>query len=238
MTNHRYSHQAFFLSIVLFVGLILSAAAEQPVGPSDYSDNRTTGNEIVGKGWYSDWLFLRGFKLSWNITYDENRESHPWYYTYTISSESGGNLNTNLGQFLLETNSDAIRNDFIFVQGGKLEGPVSLTEDMYALLFDDINAGQTTVKFYSAWSPMWGDFYGTSQNYSSSTLAYNAGFGAEPGPADNPFHLWVATPGYDRIQAAAPEPHQYLILSTFIGMSLLLHRYRTKKISEKKHITS
>ena len=238
MKNARWLIRYFRAVCLTLFFLPSLSVAEQPVDPKFYSGKRDTNKGLRSAGAYIDFWFYDGFSIAWDISYDKSREFNPWHYVYTIRNEGGGPLDMDLGRLYLETNQKALYNDFTVSKDsdGNFQKPAEhLTSDFYTIAFTDINEDQVTLDFYSAWSPMWGDFVGYGAR-SNSTYAYNSGLLTEPSDEDAPFDLWVPAPGFERAALPVPEPRHYLTLGSLLCMAFFAQRCRRTNCGSKQRM--
>ncbi len=183
-----------------------------------------------------------GFKISWNISQDNDVAGFPWHYSYTISGYEATDLSRGLSHVILEISGKATQSDFDFgsatgIEFGTFENSGSsgsnpnLPADIYGIKFDGSSGTNVTFTFHSTKAPVWGNFYAKDGN-NPTTTAWNTGLGGPaPTSSDAPFTNWIARPDGDGGDGGGggeiPEPASIAGFGTLLaGFALVAVRRR------------
>ena len=170
-----------FLALAIFVSS--TSYAGIPVGPDNYTGSRSTPDTA---GIDSTGGYLQqngGFKIEWDISFDE--DTGFWDYKYTLTDADGSTVNPDVSHWILQISEeipiDRI-SDFIFDSNAQIQtrgpnwpkdpdfpnnaspggnfGNPNLGTNLYGIKFNTSSAQVDGVyTFKSVEPPVWGDFY-------------------------------------------------------------------------------
>ncbi len=193
---------SFVLLILALAGFLALPLVSQAANTLDYGSLVTDEGITATDGWKS--AGEAGFKIVWDTEFvTTGPYANRWYYEYTVSNDSGGDLAKGLSHIIFQVSEGTTRSDFfgfsvneLAVTGPRLEGPPEsglpgsaanpgLPAVFYGMKFDQeydgneaFNAYKFTLSFYSTRAPMWGDFYAKDgKSGGVDVYAYNADFG-------------------------------------------------------------
>jgi hypothetical protein len=203
-------------------------AVDTPVDAAFWNSSRST-NSGDGIQATKDWSGVGndGFKLSWDISLDNNI----FHYVYTVTDTKGGDLDKDLSHLILQFSDSFTSSDYLDANGNPVPGIVltnysSTTQggsnpNMPGVLYGVKYAGdggQLTIDFYTQRAPVWGSFYAKSGKTDGvDVVAWNTGFTSTstgPGVGVTDFTPWIARPDSS---LAIPEPTTMLLMGSSLG---------------------
>lgn len=226
--------------LILIVLLTLTTCASAlPVFTGSLS---TPSGVVASPGWNSA---SGGFKIAWTIS---EVSANNWYYQYTLSNASDGELPKAPSHLIVEISTNATCDDFWGFNGDEEINTYSSADSsnpnmpgpMYGVKMEGAKNGTSNLYeyfFHSKKAPTWGDFYSKDGKYGSNhtdVTAWNTDYlqtdptaAAQNGllqNADGSYIYKILRP--DTQSTVVPEPGTLMLLG--LGMSLLFLGLRAK----------
>jgi PEP-CTERM motif len=201
--------------LTLAVGLVAAMASTGSAGSVVYGEAADlTGSRSSGSGQ----LVVTGSYKSASVSWDIKDNGGLWHYEYTFTvTTQGKGGGTNIDHLVLELSSNATKDSITNLSGGKLVGVAetalsSKLPDIYGATITPSPSGKTlTISFDSDRSPVWGNFFLTSNSGTGGgNVAYNKGLGISGCNSDN-INYFIARPD-GAPTPAVPEPSSIALL--------------------------
>lgn len=243
------------LILVLAICPSLVMANYVYVGTNNFVGSRETpaGNGIYGTGNWDDQPLNsnNGFKVAWNITYDQ--ATSVYTYNYTFSGTNGGAVTEppGISHVILEVSEGFSFSGQTGGFGAATEhtsttgnGNPNLPSTLYGIK-RDIGGTTVTSTFLTKHAPVWGDFYAKGgSNENNLATAWNTGFGlsatcvstnscgSQWGAAITDYTAWIVVPNLQQRppnnDPVVPEPGFYGMMGlSFSGLVFAIRRRRS-----------